>query len=123
MFSLKKFSFCPAKLWSNADFILQNYGAMQTLPRKIKDPLFCAPQNQGDFVLCPAELCSNADFALRNHGDIVLDANKYPKIRFSSLFPVYFCESKTFRNWRATFCQGYPVVTCQHHEVVLPNTL
>ena len=29
---------CPAKLWSNADFALRNYGAMQTLPRKITKP-------------------------------------------------------------------------------------
>ena len=34
---------CPVKLWSNADFAPQNYGAMQTLPHKIMEPLFFAP--------------------------------------------------------------------------------
>ena len=47
----------PENLWSNADFALQSYGAMQTLPRetqslrslprKITETLFFAPQNYG----------------------------------------------------------------------------
>jgi hypothetical protein len=60
-------------------FAPQNYGAMQTLPRKIPDPFFFAPQNHRDFVLCPAKLWSNADFAPRNRADIVSGANKYPQ--------------------------------------------
>ena len=65
---------CPAKLWSNADFAPQNYGAMQTLPRKIMDPLFFAPQNKGPFIHFPTKLWSNADFAPENQGDIVSGA-------------------------------------------------
>ena len=71
--------FLPAKLWSNADFAPQSYGAMQTSPRIITEPSFFAPQNHGDFVLCPAKLWSNADFAPQNRGDIVSGANKYPQ--------------------------------------------
>ena len=54
---------CPAKLWSNADFV---------------------PQNPRDFVLClakcwrlcslPAKLWSNANLAPQNQGDIVSGA-------------------------------------------------
>ena len=64
------------------------YGAMQTLPQKIPEPLFFAPQNARDFVLCPGKLWSNADFAPQNHGDIVSGASKYPKI-FFSFFLIY----------------------------------
>ena len=81
-----KLCLCPAKLWSNTDFAPQNYGAMQTLPRKITEPLLFALQNHGDFFLCPAQLWSNADFAPQNCGDIVSGTNKYPKTKFSSLF-------------------------------------
>ena len=70
----------PPKLWSNADFAPQNYGAMQTLPREMTEPSFFAPLNHGNFVLCPAKLWSNTDFALQNHGDIVSGAKKYYKI-------------------------------------------
>ena len=72
----RDFVLCPAKLWSNADFAPQSYGAMQTLPREITEPLFFAPQNYGDFVLCPSRLWSNADFAPQNRGDIVSGAKK-----------------------------------------------
>ena len=59
---------------------------LQTLPRKITEPSFFAPQNHGDFVLCPAKLWSNADFAPQNRGDIVPGAKKYYQIELSSLF-------------------------------------
>ena len=65
---------CPAKSWSNAIFAPQNYGAMQTSPCKIMDPLFSASQYYGAFILCPAKLWSNADFAPQNHLDIVSGA-------------------------------------------------
>ena len=69
-----KLCLCPAKLWSNVDFSLQNYGAMQTLSRKIRKPLNFAPQNHRAFILCPAKLWSNADFPLQNHGGTVSGA-------------------------------------------------
>ena len=64
-----KLCLCPAKLWSNADFAPQNYGAMQTLPHRITEPSYFSPQNHRAFILCPSKLWSNADFALQNHGD------------------------------------------------------
>ena len=96
VFLLLNLCLCPAKLWSNADFAPQNYGAMRTLPRKITEPSFFAPQNHRDFVLCPAKLWSNADFARRNRGDIVSGAKKDHKILLSSFFSNYFCKSLSF---------------------------
>ena len=64
----------------------QNYGAMQTSPCNITEPLFFAPQNHGDFILCSAKLWINADFATQNHGDTVPGANKYPPFFSSSFF-------------------------------------
>ena len=69
-----KLCLCPAKLLSHADLAPQNYGAMQTLPRKITEPYYFAPQNHGAFILCPKKLWSNADFAPQNDGDIVSGA-------------------------------------------------
>ena len=87
-------------------FAPQNYGAMQTfprkiqilrsLPRKITETSFFAPPNHGDFVLCPAKLWSNADFAPQNDGDIVSGANKYHQSYLCSLFSHYFCKSLSF---------------------------
>ena len=37
-------------------FVPQNYGAMQTLPRKIVEQCRNRPQNHRAFVLCPAKL-------------------------------------------------------------------
>ena len=68
MLLLLKLCLCP-----------QNYGAMQTLPRKITKPYVLCAENLRDFVLCPAELWSNADFVLQNHGDIVSGSDQYPK--------------------------------------------
>jgi hypothetical protein len=31
----------------------EKYGAMQTLPREIMEPLFFGPQNYKTFILCP----------------------------------------------------------------------
>ena len=53
---------------------------MQTLPREITEPLFFAPQNQGDFVVCRAKLWSNADLAPQNREYIVSGAKKYHQI-------------------------------------------
>ena len=66
-----EFTSLPPKLRSNADFALQNYGAMQTLPRKIMEPSVIVLLNHGAFILCLAKLSSNADFSLQNQGDIV----------------------------------------------------
>ena len=78
----------------------QNYGEMQTLPRKIMKPLFFAPQNYGSFILCPA-LWSNADFAPQNHRDIVLGAKITTevilKIYILFLFSNHFCKSMLFQ--------------------------
>ena len=75
----------PAKSWSNADFA-----------REIREPLFFAPQNHGDFVLWPTKLWSNADFAPQNGWDIVSVAKKCNKILVSSQFFNFFCKSLSF---------------------------
>ena len=76
---------------------LQNYGAMQTSPRKITEPFFFVLQNAGDFVLCPAKLWSNADFAPQNHGDIVSGACYNPKIKLDLYNPIdHFLRKKYF---------------------------
>ena len=91
---------CPAKLWSNADFAPQNYGAMQTLPRKIMEPSYFAPQNNGLFILCSAKLWSYADFAPQNQGDIVSGAKItteiIQKLFFFSLI-YFFCQLMLFQ--------------------------
>ena len=95
-----KLCLCPAKLWGNADFAPQNYGAMQTLPCKIMEPLFFAPQKYGAFILCPAKLWSNAHFApqsQRNSFRGQSNNRNYLKIRFSSIFSNYFCKSMLFQ--------------------------
>ena len=69
-----KLCLCPAKLWSNADFGPQNYGAMQTLPRKITEPSHASQQNHRAFILCPAKLWSNANFGPQYHGDTISGA-------------------------------------------------
>ena len=94
---------CPAILWSNADFDPQSYGAMQTSPREIKEPLLFAPQNHSDIVLWPAKLWSNADFALRNCGDIVSGAKKYLQILLSFLSFYHFCKSLSFPRYLQYF--------------------
>ena len=77
-------------------FALQNYGAMQTSPHEITEPLFFAPQNHGDFILCPAKLWSNADFAPQNDGDIVTGAKNIIKFNCCLFFSNYFCKSLSF---------------------------
>ena len=64
IFSVKHLKLClfSAKLWINADLALQNYEAMHTLPCKIEDPSYFAPQNHRAFILCSANLWSSADF-------------------------------------------------------------
>ena len=52
---------CPAKLWSNADFALQNYGAFVHGPTKSRS-LYSLPRKiMEQCILCPAKsrrLCS-----------------------------------------------------------------
>ena len=71
---------------------------MQTLPRKITEPLFFAPQNHGDFVLCPAKLWSNADFAPRNRGDIVSGDKNILKLDFLLFLSDFFVNHRYFRD-------------------------
>ena len=47
---------CHAKLWRNADFAPKNYGAMQTLPRKIMEPSYFAPRNYGAMQTLPRKI-------------------------------------------------------------------
>ena len=61
----------PTQLWSNEDFVPQNYGAKHTLPRKMKEPSDFATQYHRAFILYPAKLWRSADFAPQNHRDIV----------------------------------------------------
>ena len=65
-FLLQKLCLCPAILWSNADFVPQNHGAMQTLPaksqslcslpRKMPETLFFAPKNYGAMQTLPRKI-------------------------------------------------------------------
>ena len=47
---------CPEKIWSNADFAPQCYGAIQILPRKFMELSFFAQQNYGAIQNLPSKI-------------------------------------------------------------------
>ena len=89
----------PKHLWSHANVALQRYEAMQTLPRKITEPSYFAPQNHRAFMRCLAILWSKADFALQNYGEIVSGAKITAKNYLFSSFIYFFCKSMLFQRY------------------------
>ena len=106
LFLLQKLCLCPAKLWSNVDFVPQNHGAMQTSPRKITEPLLFAPRNAGDIVLCPTKLWSKIiETQFKGHENIL-------KLNFLFFLLIIYVVSEIFITHQTTlqgkniFCHG-----------------
>ena len=72
------------------------------LPPGVMEPLFCAPQGFGPFVLHPAEFWSNATLTPQTHGDIVSGAQittfLLSKSIYSYFVKVLFVSNHQFRN-------------------------
>ena len=77
---------CPAKIWSNADFAPQSYGAIQILPRKFMKPSFFAQQNYGAIQNLPSKIMEKCKLSLRNHRAIFSEANITTKFFLKNIF-------------------------------------
>ena len=78
---------CPTKLWSNADFAPRDHRAfVLTLPRKIMETSFFAPQNYGPMQTLLRKIM---DTEFQGPKNII-------KFNFCLFFSNYFCKSLSF---------------------------
>ena len=107
-FLLLKLSLCSAKLWSNKDLAPQNYGAMQTLPRKIMEQCRLRPAKSQSLCFFPRKITETLFFAPQNYGAMRTLPSKIMEtkfqgptnVKFSSFVLILFvCKSMLFQRY------------------------
>ena len=84
---------------------------LQSLPRGVMKPFFCAPRSFGPHVLCPTELWSNATYVPQTHRDITLGPKLTTEIIKQIIIFVNHCHFiDLYTNWdhfvRTTYFAG-----------------
>ena len=110
-----KLCLCPAKLWSNADFDSQNYGAMQTQPREITEPSYFAPQCQcqRQCRLCPTKSLRNSFRGTKYHNNYLKTIISFLLSNFLKrkvILEIFKTTGSPFQR-KKTFCVTVPLNT------------